>query len=76
MTVNGRLEYCHLLMEAWQHKAAFVIQFRPETDIEAGRFEGRVEHIASTRATRFHSLEELLAFISNMLIELRNPDPR
>jgi len=76
MTFNRRLEYCHLLMEGWQHKAAFVIQFRPETDIEAGRFEGRVEHIASTRAKRFHSLDELLTFISNMLIEVRNPDPR
>jgi hypothetical protein len=28
-------------MEGWQYKAAFVIQFRPETNIEAGRFEGR-----------------------------------
>jgi hypothetical protein len=63
-------------MEGWQHKAAFVIQFRPETDIEAGRFEGPVEHIASTRAKPFHSLDELLTSISNMLIEVRNPDPR
>ena len=53
MTCNGPLEYCPLLMEGWQHKAAFVIQFRPETDIEAGRFEGRIEHVASTRASDF-----------------------
>ena len=62
-------------MERWQHKAAFVIQFRPETDIQEGRFEGRVEHIASTKATRFHSLEELVGFIANALAAARNSDP-
>jgi len=62
------------MMEGWHYKAAFVIQFRPATEIEAGRFEGRVEHIASTRATRFHSLEELLAFIAGVLAEVRNTD--
>ena len=63
-------------MEGWQHKAAFVIQFRPETEIAAGRFEGRVEHIASTRAIRFHSLDELLEFMASMLVEVRNRDPQ
>jgi hypothetical protein len=57
-------------MEGWQYKAAFVIQFRPETDIESGQFEGRVEHIASYNAARFHSLDELLTFIANMLRDL------
>ena len=28
-------------MEGWQYKAAFVIQFREDTDIAAGRFEGK-----------------------------------
>jgi hypothetical protein len=70
------LDYCPFVMEGWQHKAAFVIQFRPETDIEAGRFEGRVEHFTSTKATRFHSLDELLMFIANVLSEVRNSDPR
>ena len=62
-------------MDGWQHKAAFVIQFRPETNIETGRLEGRVEHIASTKATRFHSLDELLTFMANALAEARNSDP-
>ena len=62
------------MMEGWQYKAAFVIQFRPETDIEAGRFEGRVEHVASTKATRFHSLEELLSFITGVLAEVSNAE--
>jgi hypothetical protein len=59
-------------MERWQHKAAFVIQFRPETDVDAGRLEGRVEHIASYDSTRFFSLEELLCFIASMLDKVRN----
>ena len=75
MTFNACGDYCPFLMEGWQHKAAFVIQFRPETDIEAGRFEGRVEHFTSTRATRFHSLDELLMFIAKILSEVRNSDP-
>ncbi|MCI0419168.1 MAG: hypothetical protein L0312_08115 [Acidobacteria bacterium] len=59
-------------MEEWQYKAAFVVQFRPETDIEAGRFQGRVEHVASFKATRFHSLDELLDFIARVLTEVSN----
>jgi hypothetical protein len=62
------------MMEGWQYKAAFVIQFRPETDVEAGRFEGRIEHIASYEATRFHSLDELLGFIASVLTEVSNTE--
>ena len=62
-------------MEGWQSKAAFVVQFRESTDIEAGRLEGRVEHIASYNAVRFHSLEELLAFVARILAEVRETDP-
>ena len=60
-------------MEGWQSKAAFVIQFRESTDVEAGRVEGKVEHIASYRSTRFHSAEELFAFIARVLAEIRDP---
>jgi hypothetical protein len=63
-------------MKEWQYKAAFVIQFQPETDISSGRFEGRVEHVASTRAMRFHSLEELLDFIADVLSEVRRIEPQ
>jgi hypothetical protein len=61
-------------MERWQSKAAFVIQFREDTDIPAGRLEGKIEHIASYRAVRFHSVEELLPFISSVLAELKHGD--
>ena len=60
------------MSEAGQYKAAFVIQFRPETDIELGRFEGRVEHIPSCETARFHSLDQLLAFIASALSEISN----
>jgi len=61
-------------MEGWQYRLAFVIQFRPETDVQAGRFEGKVEHIASCKATRFHSLDELLSFIASVLAQMSNTE--
>jgi hypothetical protein len=60
-------------MEGWQLKAAFVIQFRESTDVQAGRVEGKIEHIASYRAARFRSVDELMAFISSVLAEIKNP---
>jgi hypothetical protein len=55
---------------------AFVLQFRPETDIAAGQVDGRVEHVATNQTTQFHSLEELLAFVDRVLKERRgNPSP-
>jgi hypothetical protein len=50
---------------------AFVVQFRVGTNMELGRMEGRVEHVVSGQATRFHSLEELLAFMARVLITIR-----
>ena len=52
-----------------------MIQFRKDTDIPAGRLEGKIEHIASYRAMRFHSVEELLAFTSSVLEELKSGHP-
>jgi len=54
-------------------RRAFVVQFRMETDVERGRFEGRVEHVVSGQATPFHSLEELLAFFARVLAPERTP---
>ncbi|MGH9845809.1 MAG: hypothetical protein ACREEM_44455, partial [Blastocatellia bacterium] len=71
-----RLRYPPLPMKGntkneWQYQRAFVIQFRPETDLTSGRWVGRAEHVASFEATRFHSLDELLAFLTRMLSEAR-----
>ena len=35
-----------------------------------GRLEGKVEHIASYEAARFHSLDELLAFMALVLSQI------
>jgi hypothetical protein len=58
-------------MDGWEHKAAFVIQFRPETDVKTGRFEGRIEHIPSSRAIRFQTLDQLLTFIAKVLASVQ-----
>jgi hypothetical protein len=51
---------------------AFVVQFGPATQVDAGQVEGRVEHLVSRQATRFQSLEALLAFITRVLREIRD----
>jgi hypothetical protein len=61
-------------MKEWQYKAAFVIQIHPDTRLNDGQIQGRVEHVASTRAARFHSLDELLAFITTVLIDVRKTE--
>jgi hypothetical protein len=52
---------------------AFVVQFRAETDVEQGRYTGRVEHVVSGQSAHFASLEELLAFIARVLAAVRGP---
>ena len=53
---------------------AFVVQFRAETDIDAGRLAGRVEHIVTGQATLFETEETLLAFIKQVLQEMQEID--
>ena len=55
---------------------AFVVHFGPATQLDVGPVEGRVERLVSRHATRFHSLEGLLAFISRVLREVRDTDAR
>jgi hypothetical protein len=49
---------------------AFVVQFRSGSGPR--RFAGRVEHMPSARATHFGSPEELLAFLTRVLGEVRD----
>ena len=63
-------------MEPWQTRSAFVVQFREQTDIDAGRIEGKVEHISSYEAVRFRSLDELLAFFGRVLDGIKAADQR
>jgi hypothetical protein len=47
----------------------FVVQFRTRP-CGAQSWGGRVEHVASYQVTRFHSLDELLAFMLHVLTEV------
>jgi hypothetical protein len=48
---------------------AFVVQFRTRP-CGTPSWEGRVEHLASYQVGRFHSLNELLAFMRRVLTEV------
>jgi len=61
-------------MDGWQSRAAFVVQFREGTDVEARNVDGRIEHIASYRSARFQSVDEMFAFIARVLNEIRESD--
>jgi len=50
---------------------AFVVQFRANAIDAAPTYEGRVEHVVSGQAARFDSLEELIAFMSRVLVEVQ-----
>jgi len=50
---------------------AFVLQFRAEADVQQGRFDGRIEHVVSGQTAHFHSLEELVEFLTQVLPPVR-----
>lgn len=49
---------------------AFVVQFRAQPSDLALSWEGRVEHLNSGQVQRFHSPEELLAFLARVLTDV------
>jgi hypothetical protein len=59
------------MLNGWQHKGSFVIKFRAETDPDAGRFYGRIEHVSSGQIACFDSLEELSEFLQCVLRTVR-----
>jgi hypothetical protein len=48
-----------------------VVQFRASPPGAAPCYAGRVEHLVSGQVGRFHSLEELLAFMIRVLTEVQ-----
>ena len=48
----------------------FVVQFRIPPPGAPTRYDGRVEHLVSGQVARFHTLEELLAFMIRVLAEV------
>jgi hypothetical protein len=51
---------------------AFVVEFHADADVRAGRVIGRAEHVVSGRAMAFQSQEMLLAFMAQVLCEVRD----
>lgn len=49
---------------------ACVVRFAAETAVGRGRFVGRVEHVVSGQAAHFHTVDELLACMVQMLTAL------
>ena len=52
---------------------AFVVQLRAQPPGTPLTWDGRVEHVVSGQTTHFHSLEELVAFISRVLTGVKTP---
>jgi hypothetical protein len=50
---------------------AFVVQFRAQPTGAPSSYLGRVEHLVSGRVARFHSLEELLTFMTRVLDDVQ-----
>jgi hypothetical protein len=48
-----------------------VVQFRAHPPGTSSSYDGRVEHLVSGQVTRFHSLEELLAFMVSVLADVQ-----
>ena len=51
----------------------FVVQFRTPPPGAPALYDGRVEHLVSGQVARFHTLEELLAFMIRVLAEVSAP---
>jgi hypothetical protein len=54
---------------------AFVVQFSAQTNVELDQFAGRVEHVVSGHARHFHTPEELLSCLVQMLATLGTTPP-
>ena len=49
----------------------FVVQFRAQSTEASSSYDGRVEHLVSGQVARFHSLDELLAFMVSVLADVQ-----
>ena len=50
---------------------AFVVQFRAQPLGASSSYDGRIEHLVSGQVARFHSLDELLAFMVSVLADVQ-----
>jgi hypothetical protein len=49
-----------------------VVQFRTQTTGVSPAYAGRVEHVVSGEMMRFQSLDELLAFMTRVLMQVEH----
>ena len=56
-------------------RRAFVVQFSAQTQVDLGRFAGRVEHVVSGHARRFQTLDELVGCLVQLLVTLGTTPP-
>ena len=52
---------------------AFVVQLRDQPPGAPLAWDGRVEHVVSGQMAHFHTLDELVAFISQVLADMQAP---
>lgn len=60
------------MTKRWPQTFAFVVQFPDNADPQAGAFEGRIEHVSSGRVAQFAALDDLRAFVTEVLKEVRS----
>jgi hypothetical protein len=71
MTQPSIVAYSPPMMNGWQYRGSFVIKFREDTDVDSGRFSGRIEHVGSGQTAHFDSAEQLYEFLHCVLRRAR-----
>ena len=71
MLWRGRESPVPLSQPSLPSHRVFVVQFRAQPPEASSAYDGRVEHVGSGEAARFHSLEELLVFMVSMLADIQ-----
>jgi hypothetical protein len=59
---------------AFLSNRTFAVQLATEAQVRRGEFVGRIEHVDSMRTTHFQSLDDLAAFIVQVLNTLQEDD--
>jgi hypothetical protein len=60
---------------AYPAQRAFVVQLHATADLAQGQVVGRVEHVLSGQATRFVTLDALLAFMVRVVAAVDQAPP-
>ena len=71
MLWRGRESPVPLSQPSLPSNRVFVVQFRAQPPEASSAYDGRVEHVVSGETARFHSLEELLAFMVSVLADVQ-----